>query len=161
PPGTVERAAHGHAPAPPFRPLNLVPARVRVNRSGGEAGVFFGVRVLRFALDGAAAFELLIDDGHDLFVGEPAVVPEGGEGVARAPQTVAASGARRAALVGDDASGPASPDHGGPRQVLAELDEAVVAELLELRAQVRQRLVPMAFAVALDRVVHRLLLSCW
>src|SRR5690606_35801151 len=115
---------------------------------------------LLLPLERAAPRQLLVDDGHDLLVGDPAVVPQYGECVARAAEAVAASGPRRAALVGDHASGPAPATDGGPRQIFAELDEAVVAELHELRAEVGHRLVPVAFAVALDRVVHRLLLSC-
>src|SRR5690606_4514859 len=93
------------------------------------------------ALEAASAGELEVDHGEDFLVGEPAVVPEHREGVAGAAEPVAAGGARGATLVGDHAPGPAPAHDGRARQVFPELNQAVVTELVEFRAQVGQGLV--------------------
>src|SRR5690554_4500146 len=81
---------------------------------------------LLLALLAATAGELEVDHRKDLFIGQPAVVPQDREGVACAAEPVATRRAGRSALVRDHAPGPASAHDGGACQVLAELDEAVV-----------------------------------
>src|SRR5690606_34838709 len=128
----------------------------RAERQLGRFGV--GGRRRRRRL-GAPPRELDVHERDHFFVRQPAVVPQDGERVPRPSHAVPASRTRRAALVRDHAPRPASPHHRAPGQILAQLDQTVVAEFAELRAQLRERLLSMVLRVALDGVLHGRLLS--
>src|SRR5690606_8729640 len=103
--------------------------------------------------------ELDVHHGDHLFIRQPAVVPQDGERVPRASRAVPASRSRCAALVGDHAPRPAPPHHRASGEILAQLDQTVVAEFAEFRAQLGERLLAMILGVALDGVLHGRLLS--
>src|SRR5690606_41987921 len=82
------------------------PARGRAPWWSGHAGDVAGQRVGL-----APALDLGEHLGAHLVFGEPALIPEGGKGIARAAQPIAPNAAGVAALVGDDAAGPRAAQH--------------------------------------------------
>src|SRR5688572_27028496 len=123
---------------PEGRP-NVAGKRVTVKRS----------RRLERQLNGRsdAAVQLVEQHAAHVLVGEPAVVPEDGERVARAAESVAAAGSGGAALVGDHAAGPAAAQYDVGGEVVGELDESVVIEFAQLCAQLGQRFDTMVVGV--------------